>query len=384
MAKRLCCLLLVLICMNCRPAGAETSFMRYTSDYFGTVSMLRLYDTEKAQETWAEVKAILGEIEGAVSVSDGNSDIARFNKLSTGESVAVSPFTADIFRQARAVCDQTNGLYDPSVYPLVDLWGFSPRFNRTDYRPSLPFDRPLKAGHPVPPEPRYIDALLPLVGLDGIELAEENGGWRLIKHTKAVVVEGTVIEAQLDLGGIAKGYACDRVRELLVSKGYTEGYFICGDSSMTFLGGPEGKPYAVTAGKPRGTAQAFTEYARFSAENTSLATSSDATHAYDADGVHWCHLIDPRTGWPINRPDANGVQSGVASVTLMGKEAAVLDALGTALCVMGSEEALRCLADRDEQMIMALWQSGSDTYEVVTNMPADSLELPDPAYHLAN
>ena len=382
MVKRLCSLLLVLLAVPLVCPRAETSFMRSTLDYFSTVSMLRLYDTAGAAETWTAVKQLLSEIERAVSVSDGNSDIARFNRLKAGESVTVSALTADIFMCARAVYELTDGLYDPTVYPLVDLWGFSPRFNQAGYRPSLSYDRPLTDGHPTPPDPRDIEALLPLVGLDGIELTQTGEGWRLTKHTPGVAIEGVTVEAQLDLGGIAKGYACDRVRELLVSRGYTEGYFICGDSSMTFLNNREGKPYRVTAGKPRATEQRFSEYARFELQNTSLATSSDAAHAYDADGVHWCHLIDPRTGWPINRPGENGVQSGAASVTLTGGEAALLDALGTALCVMGPEAALAFIEDRPERMIMALWQSDQDTYTVITNMDANSLELPDPAYQM--
>ena len=380
MLKRVCALVALVLLLPGMPARAAGSFLRQTSDYFGTVSMLRLYETAGAEETWTAVKRLLSEIEQAVSVSEEDSDIARFNRVKAGESVAVSALTADIFRQAQAVYELTGGLYDPTIYPLVDLWGFSPRFNSAGYKPTLPYDRPLTNGYPLPPDPEYIEALLPLVGLPGIGLTETENGWLMKKNIPAVAAGGVMVEAQIDLGGIAKGYACDRVRDLLLSRGYTEGYFICGDSSMTFLNGREGKPYQVTAGKPRATAQGFSEYARFGLENASLATSSDAAHAYDADGAHWCHLIDPRTGWPINRPDQNGVQAGAASVTVIGAEAAVLDALGTALCVMGPEEAQAFMEDRPEQMLMVAWRSDSDRYEVVTNMPEGSLELPDPAY----
>ena len=380
--KMLSLLLCLLAIFRLAPARAEP-FMKYTSDYFGTVSMLRLYDTAGAQETWEEVKALLGEIEAAVSVSDEASDIARFNRLPVGESLAVSPVTAALFSRARDAYEMTAGLYDPTVYPLVDLWGFSPRFNQKTVAPVLPYDRPMRDGHPVPPDARYIEALLPLVGLDGVELSQTDGEWRLTKRTPPVTVDGVTIQAQLDLGGIAKGYACDRVRALLLARGYTEGYFICGDSSMTFLGGAEGQPYQVTAGKPRATAEAGTAYAAFSLENASLATSSDAAHAYDADGAHWCHLIDPRTGWPINRPDARGLQSGAASVTVVGQDAALLDALGTALCVMGPEASLAFLETRPERMVMAVWRSDGETCTVVTNMDRDTLTLPDPAYQLA-
>ncbi len=380
--RQFCCVMLVLLPLLKPVPSRADSFMRSTSEYFGTVSMLRLYDTEGAQETWEAVRALLSGIEEAVSVSVRSSDIARFNRLQAGESLAVSAITAELFRAARDVYDLTGGLYDPTVYPLVDLWGFSPRFSDSDDEPVMPYDRPFRNGRPVPPGARYIDLLLPLVGMDGIILTETEDGWLLTKRTPAVKIGDVTIQAQLDLGGIAKGYACDCVRQLLVRRGYTEGYFICGDSSMTFLGGTDGHPYRVAAGKPRMTANPGSAYAGFMLENASLATSSDAAHAYDADGAHWCHLIDPRTGWPVNRPDAQGLQAGAASVTLIGQDAALLDAMGTALCILGPEAALAFLEERPEQMVMAVWRSDSDQYTVVTNMDPAGLTLPDPAYRL--
>ena len=200
------CLFGILAGLLCCATAAADSFMRSTSDYFGTVSMLRLYETEGAQETWTEVKALLARIDRAVSVSDEDSDIASFNRLAAGESVAVSEITADLLLRAKEAYELTSGLYDPTVYPLVDLWGFSPRFNRAGYSPVMPYDRPLTGGHPKPPAAGDIETLLPLVGLDGIELKQDADGWRLIKHTPSVQVGGIRVEAQLDLGGIAKGY----------------------------------------------------------------------------------------------------------------------------------------------------------------------------------
>ena len=150
---------------------------------------------------------------------------------------------------------------------------------------------------------------------------------------------------------------------------------------MTFLSGPGQKAYRVNTGKPRATENAGTAYAALEIAGGSLATSSDATHCYDSDGIHWCHLIDPRTGRPINCPDEAGLQAGIASVTLMGENAALLDALGTALCVMGPEEAVRRMNSQDERIIMVLWRSDRTDYEVISTLPEGTWELLDPAYH---
>lgn len=79
--------------------------------------------------------------------------------------------------------EKTNGLYDPSVYPLIDLWGFSPRFNSSSYTPVMPYDRLFVAGKLPLPDQEMIEALLPLVGLDGIELLRIGENWFLKKNT---------------------------------------------------------------------------------------------------------------------------------------------------------------------------------------------------------
>lgn len=370
MKKPLCAALICALLLTASPArAAEQPFLRYTADYFGTVSMLCLYTEEGAEDIWREVKEILREIDGSVSVSRADSDIARFNALPAGSAMAVSACTADIWRCAREAYEMTGGLYDPTVYPLVDLWGFSPRFNQNAYAPSLPYDRPLEGGHPSPPREEDILSLLPLVGMEGIALTWEDGSWKLKKNTPAVRVAGVTLQAQADLGGIAKGYACDRVAALLREKGITAGYFICGGSSMAFLSRPDGSAFPVAAGKPRPGKNDGNDYAGFFARDTTLSTSSDISHGYwGEDGTLYCHIIDPRTGHPLNWPANGEVQAGAASVSLLADSAALGDALTTALCLMGPRDALAFLSGREEKMVMAVYQSGADSLEMVTNL----------------
>lgn len=382
MKKTISAALLCALLLAAFPArAAETPFRRYTTDYFGTVSMLCLYSEDGAEEAWREVKALLGSIDESVSVSRPDSDIARLNALPAGESVPVSGVTAEIWRTAAEAYELTGGLYDPTVYPLVDLWGFSPRFNQKDRGGGRPWDRPETDGHPALPRDEDVRALLPLVGMDGIALEAAGDGWVLRKNTPPVVIAGVTVQAQADLGGIAKGYACDRVAALLREKGITEGYFVCGGSSMCFLSRPGGEAFSVAAGKPRPGRNGGTDYAVFRARNTTLSTSSDASHCYTAeDGALYCHIIDPRTGYPLNRPDSRGIQAGAASVTLLGESAALGDALSTALCLMGPRETLAFLENREEKMVMAVYRTGEDDPEVAANMDMDEMELTDEGY----
>ena len=354
-------------------SGAEAAFIRQTTDYFGTVSLLCLYDEAEGPAVWEEVKTLLGEIEAAVSVSDPSSDVARFNALEAGESLPVSEITAEIVSVARRAWEETDGLYDPTVYPLVDLWGFSPRFNTNRAQDAMPYDRPLQDGQPVPAEDRFVKALFPLAGFGGVRLERRGGRPFLCKQTPSVVIENVRIPAQMDLGGIAKGYACDRVRALLEKRGCAEGYFVCGGSSMAFLARPDGSGYTVAAGNPRSLSAE--PYAQLAAERTTLSTSSDESHSYRSGDILYCHIIDPGTGYPLNYPAEGEVQRGAASVTLLGESAAMGDALSTALCLMGPEAALRFLEGREEKMVMAVCRSGETLVEVVSNLPREAVEL---------
>ncbi|MEG2624348.1 MAG: FAD:protein FMN transferase, partial [Clostridia bacterium] len=352
----LVCLMMLASASGVAGAAAPT-YVRYnreTYDYFATVCALSLY-TEDAgalgkahfEQTWAQVRALMGEIEQAVSVSVPESDIARFNRLRYGQSLSISPHTAAILRIAKQVHAQTGGLYDPTVYPLVDLWGFSPRFNAVTYLPECAYDRSYRDGQLPLPEKKYIEALHALVNLDGVVLTREAaGGVRMTKNIWPVRLDGVTYEAKIDLGGIAKGYAADRVIERLREAGYRYGHFVCGGSSMAMLKCASPKSvengtyaYALGVRKPRAGRNKDSSFVKVSVSDVTLSSSGDYSHGYVQGGVRYCHIIDPRTGYPINVPDGGlpdgSVQAGIAAITLSSPDATYNDAMSTALCVMG-------------------------------------------------
>lgn len=362
------------------------AFQRQTMDYFSTVCMLTIYPEDNAdgQKIWREVKATLARIEQAVSVSDASSDVARFNALQFGEETAVGSDMAAMLKIAMQVHEQTDGLYDPTVYPLIDLWGFSPRFNGQVYVLSLPYDRAYVNGLLPLPEEKYIKAFRQLAQLRGVTLIERGGQFFLRKDIPPVTVDGVTYQAMLDLGGIAKGYACDCVRALLKEHGIERGVFICGESSITFLQSTaEDGCYRIELGKPRPGLGREACYASLRASGVSLSSSSDSRHAYVISGVRYCHLIDPRTGWPINRPDEDGVQQGVIAATIFGESAAYDDAMTTALCVMGKDGARAFMAAHPEvQTVIVCQEEDGQTLNVYTNLPEGTLSMADDAYHL--
>lgn len=392
MFKRIISVLLLFSCLVL-PAMSENTpkqMRKQTSDYFNTVSALFLYDapsqTKRFEQTWAKVKDILFLVENAVSLSVPDSDIARFNALPCGGRMQVSPITAAILQVAFAVHEETGGLYDPTVYPLVDLWGFSPRFNTNSYQPTLPYDRAYVNGKLPLPDNAHVQALLPIIGLSGISFEESGGEFYLTKHTPSVTIDGVTIHAQLDLGGIAKGYACDLVDALLKEQGYTYGHFVCGDSSMAILSRPtdDGR-YHLNLGKPRSGSNQNPYFAAITLANTMLSTSSDSRHAYIIDDIRYCHMIDPRTGYPVNMPE-NGIQKGAINVTLLADGAARSDALTTALCMMTPAQAVQFLQEKVPQAdaILVYSHAQQNTFEVVTTLPPDCITLEDDAYRPAS
>ena len=386
MRKRMCCSICaaLLLLFAASPASGAAIMSRYTDEYFSTVSALFLYtEDESAFETaWQAVKQTLGQIQAAVSLSEPTSDISRFNRLAYGESCSISGTTARLLEIAREAYEATGGLYDPTVYPLVDLWGFSPRFNQSAYHPSQPYDRAYVGGKLPLPQQRYIRALQKLVGMDGIVLSgDAQRGWTLTKNTPPVVVGGETFQAQLDLGGIAKGYACDMVTSLLSEMGFTQGHFVCGGSSLSLMSRPEGA-YALTLAKPRTGQNDESHFATLYVRDTTVSTSSDANHTYTQDGVIYCHIIDPRTGYPINMPQGETPQRGIASTTLLGANAAYNDAVGTALCVMGPEAAMEYINEslKEQFAVMVFFETGHARLEVFTNLPDCAFALEDAAY----
>lgn len=386
MRKRVGCIMgMVLVLLALRPALGATVKSRYTDEYFSTVSALFLYTEDEAgfDQAWQMVKQTLEQVEKAVSLSLPESDLSRFNRLACGESCDVSSLTAQLFQIARAAYEDTDGAYDPTVYPLVDLWGFSPRFNRNTYQPTQPYDRAYVDGKLPLPDPAYIKALTRLVGMETIVLTgDEATGWRLEKNTPPVTTGGCTFQAQLDLGGIAKGFACDLVTERLAQMGFTEGHFVCGGSSISLLSRPEGGDYGLTLAKPRTGRSSESYFATVFARNTTVSTSSDANHTYTLDGVIYCHIIDPRTGYPINMPEAGQPQRGIATVTLLGPSAAYNDALSTALCVMGPVAAMDYVSEGygDLSAAMVFYETGVENLEVFTNLSESAFCLEDDAY----
>lgn len=389
--KKICAVLSILLALLVLCSCGKADNFRYKRDVesFNTSSLLYIYDDftkpssiERFESVWSEVEKMMAEIESSVAVDVETSDVYRLNHAECGERVSVSAVTADIFLKAKSAYEKSGGSYDPTVYPLVDLWGFSPRFS-DDYEPKMPYDRKraLDDSFPLPDE-KYVEAFKSLVGFDRVELFQENGEYYLVKNIEAVVVDGVSYEAMLDFGGIAKGYAADKALALLKESGYIEGYFSSGTSSIAFLESgamsAKDKCFELSIRRPRLTDESGNAYASVNVKNACVSSSGDYEKYYDVDGTRYCHIIDPKTGYPINTTE--NTTEYIMSVTLIGDDAAILDGLSTAVMTMTVKDAKSFLKKSGINAVLSYFKDGE--YKVYTTLQKADVEIKDENYVL--
>lgn len=262
-----------------------------------TVVEYCLYGEEDAQAL-EQCRQKVSELEHILSATWQGSDLERLAD-GAGTPVSVSQDTLSVLEQAVRLYEWTGGRFDVTVGPLVQLWGITSTSPRV-------------------PSQQQIDEILPLVGEQPKMDAQAGTAW---------ISQGQ----QLDFGGIAKGYTCDRLREICDRYGVQEGYISLGGNMMVL----EDTTSLFGIRDPLGGEQAY--FASLSLAGTTMATAGGYERYFEQDGKRYCHILDPETGWPA--------QTDLLSVSVLSQDGALADALSTALYLMGREEAMAFLQD---------------------------------------
>ncbi|MCD8295231.1 MAG: FAD:protein FMN transferase [Clostridia bacterium] len=329
-------------------------------------------------ELVAESNEILGTLDKDLSTSLTSSELAdlestedvtycvyRFNQADPGDSVQIDYYTYDLLRIALEMYEKTDGYYNPAVYYNVIAYGFGEDGTYPEKAGDLPTEAEIEA---------YTD----LAGHFGdveIRKDEETGAYYATKPENTATVDGATLAMKIDLGGIGKGYATDIVSSLIDEYNarypgdFKYGYFTFGSSSLAvkeYYGTDDGL-YTISLTNPRVYGK---NYAQFKGKNFVLSTSGDYEQYYRIDDVLYCHIINPKTGSPINT-GSDDTGSSVVTVTLAGGLAVEDDAYTTALMAMGGEQALAYINENlpDLEYVMVTCSGGK--YETETNM--DSL-----------
>lgn len=248
------------------------------------------------------IEEVLEEVNRSMSTYREDSEISRFNALAVDEWFPVSPGFYSVLSAALAIGWQSNGAYDVTVGPLVNLWGFGP-------------PGPIAT----PPSDDEITAVLEeQVGQDHLRLDGE--GQRLLKRAPVV----------LDFSSIAKGYGVDQVARWLSEQGLAR-YLVEVGGEMRLAGmSGRGDPWHIAIERPDSADRAVEQAIRIT--DTGLATSGDYRNFFELDGQRFSHSIDPRRGYPVAHD--------LVSVTVVHPSAMIADGWATALVVLGYEEAM--------------------------------------------
>ena len=268
---------------------------------------------EKAKEA---VDASLEEIQrldALWSVGDEDSVVSRLNRH---ERVELDEDTSRLLQRALEISADTDRTFDITIYPLMEEWGFT----TGDYR--------------VPAKER-LEELLEHVDAGRLEYDEKD----------AFTLPG---DMQIDLGGIAKGYASDRIMEIFEEYEITAGLVSLGGNVETFRTKTDGSAWRVGIQNPDNTISELASaqlVGVVQAVGQAVITSGGYERYFEKDGITYHHILDPATGMPAD--------SGLISVTIVSPDGCLADGLSTALFVMGREKAL------------AYWDQHRDAFDVI-------------------
>ncbi len=246
-------------------------------------------------------------LDALLSTGDASSEVSRINAAGGGK---MSEDTRALLQASLAIGRETGGVFDPTVYPLMKLWGF-----------------PTGEYH-VPTETE-LEEVLALVDASKIQQ----------NRTNVLLGEGQSV----DFGGIAKGYTSSRIMEIFQEYEITSGMVSLGGNVQVMGRKTDKSKWQVGIQDPDGRQGEV--LAVVEAEDQAVITSGGYERYFEEDGNTYIHIIDPRTGYPA--------ESGLSSVTVLSPDGMLADALSTSLYIMGYD----CAA--------AFWQEQSLPFEMV-------------------
>lgn len=311
------------------------------------------------------------------------SDIYKYNAISYGKTIEIDKYTYEMLQVAKEMYQATDGAFNPAVYRLVDLWGFSSRiFSNGNF--GLPYDRVVTSnefwsnGYPLPDQ-KYVDAFRAPAFTDfsdsAVTLSQESDRYYVTKNVRPAEVDGVQYEQWLDLGGIAKGYATDGIRAMLTKLGIDRFNVDAGSSSMAFGRNYNGGDSAITLPDPFDPLSAIYPSSMISLTigNSSVSTSGQYVRKYTTNGIEYSHIVDGTSGKPA--------QTGVKLVAVVAPEdgmwAGKGDCLTTALTVMGVDKVVDFMNGylKDNGIdVVVMYQSIDGSKQIISNLSKDDVK----------
>lgn len=328
-------LLLAIIALSCNN-GVEVE--TFNGETMGTTYSIRIFP-EKDQNIntlnlKTDVDELLYKINMQMSTYIPESEISKFNRSSKNMGTSVSSSFLEVLNLSRQIYSESVGAFDPTVMPVVNLWGFGKEGRRA-----------------TPPSNKEINALKKFIGMNKI------------------VISGNIISKQnnlteLDFGAVAKGYGVDAVAELISEKGFNSFMVEIGGEVVTKGKKSDGSFWIIGIERPSIEPTTERQYeTKIALSDAAVATSGDYRNYFIANDSIFSHTINPVTCRPIN--------NGLASVTVIAPNCALADAMATAIMVMGEHKGLEWVESKSEVETMIIVRL-EDRYRITVSSGFDS------------
>jgi len=296
-------ILLILVWVLFSSCG-QRYYRKSTQLLMGTFVEVTSDDPRAAKIVFAEIK----RLDGLLSKFNPQSEVYKLNRLG---NLKVSFNTLAVIKKSQKFNQQSGGAFDVTVAPLVDIWKQA-------------------ISTKVMPTPQQVAVAKWLTGNKKMVIDERNSTVKFIRKGM-----------QIDLGGIAKGYAVDCAVAKLREAGI-KSCLVNAGGNMYALGKKDQRPWKIGIKHPRKKGK-MAGYLLL--ENRAVATSGDYEQYFEIQGRRLSHIIDPKTGYPAD--------NGIVSVTVVSDDATTCDALGTAVFVLGKEKGQKLINGyKDTQVII--------------------------------
>ncbi len=313
--------------VGCSDSDSSHS-VRLTGATMGTSYSITLVADEPFSDTDSlqrEIDEVLQQLNRQMSTYIVDSEINTLKASPVNQWVPVSKPVAEVLGISLRVSDWSQGAFDVTLRPLIDLWGFGPK--QTDDQI---------------PEQSEIDRIRQQLGYQFIQLDDQN-----LKVLRSAAVD-------MDFSAVAKGYGVDVIASLLEQNDFSNYLVEIGGEIRVKGHNPKRQSWRVAVERPQvGLAQRI--YKAIPLTDNAIATSGDYRNFFEQNGQRYSHTIDPRTGRPIVH--------NLASVTVIHSSAAMADALATAFNVMGAEQA-RLLANSKDIAAFFIIKQGDGFMEL--------------------
>ena len=296
--------------------NSEIRMNQVSGDYFDTFNTITSPAPEHILQAALDECAVYNQM---LSKFVPGSDVWKINH-SSGQPVEINEHTRAVLEMALEMNQASDGAFNIALGPTIALWHF------TD-------------GTAVLPDPAEIKKTL----------AKADCSQIVLLGNTVQVPEGT----EIDLGGIAKGYICDCIADSLRARGVTSALLNFGGNVVTVGNRPDGKAWTIGLQRPSGE-RGKEFWAAVKSCDSTLVTSGIYERSFHLNGVTYHHILDPRTGWPV--------QNHILTVTAITKSSLLADAITTALFVLGPAKGLN-LAQRYGVSAVYLRDDGKVFYD---------------------